>query len=85
MAEPTKPIFDKAKLQSKLLEVIKYYLDFEGKPNMNPHFYLVKTVSPLQVRLNSGETSDELVSAINALVMVEPSTKGMIPDFLKKP
>lgn len=74
--EAGKPLpfkWDDSAVKKKLAEVNDYYKAFAGKPGYNPYIYLLLTVRPLEFRVNNGEQTTELQSAIMALVCKEPT------------
>jgi hypothetical protein len=78
MANETKPntpptfTWNAAAVQEKLTKVREYYKQFDGKPGMNPWFYVLNTLVPLESRVKAGEQSLELHNAIAQLKLEEP-------------
>ena len=73
--KPTPPptfTWNAAAVETKLAKVRDYYKQFDGQPGMNPWFYILNTVKPLEHRVKSGEQSLELHNAIAALELKEP-------------
>jgi len=70
--KPTIVRFDIKLLRAKLDEIKKYQEGFAGKEGMNPYIWITNNIVPLEQRLSKGETSPELVKAINELPKVEP-------------
>lgn len=48
------------------------YLTYVGKPGYNPYFHIVSHITPLMLRYQSGERSEELLIAMNGLKFTEP-------------
>lgn len=78
MATETKPItsptfaWNADAVKAKLTKVRDYYKQFDGKPGMNPWFFVLGTLVPLETRVKNGEQTLELHNAIAQLEMKEP-------------
>lgn len=75
---PAKPfVFDTAKVTEKLTNLKAHLNGFVGKPGYNPFAYLAAKVNPLIKRIEEGEKTEALQTAVLSLEdKPEPLAKG---------